>query len=944
MPAPTFAKKLIEVALPLDAINKESAREKSIRHGHPSTLHLWWARRPLATARAVIFASLVDDPSAHPEQFPDEASENAERQRLFRIIEDLVKWENVGNEEVLEAAWSEIRKSVGNEPLTLLDPFAGGGAIPLEAQRLGLTAIASDLNPVAVLINKAMIEIPPKFADQPPVHPDAPKKITGKAGWKGASGLAEDVRLYGEWMKEEAFRRIGHLYPKVKIPGEGEATVIAWIWARTVKCLNPACGCEMPLASSFVLSKKKGKEAWVEPVVEGSTLRFEVRNSPYPKTAESGTKFCNEKGKAKYATFACPVCQLGIAGGEYIDNEAAAGKMGAIPMAIVAEGKGGRRYVSVQAEEMAELLAAVDAYYEENDVDSMAPHAECRGTFGSNNAQGRRYGFSEFKDYFTKRQLTALTTFSDLVREAQEQAEADAKSAGLPDDGKGLDKGGYGATAYGEAVGVYLAFIVDKLVDYHSSLCSWHNSGEKIRNIFGRQAIPMVWDFAEANPFCESSGSVTNMLGWIVKCETLLPVDGEGRALQYDVQSDNGLRDIMISTDPPYYDNIGYADLSDYFYVWLRKTLQFTFPKLCQTLLVPKKEELVATSYRFGGSKEKAQSFFESGMLQVCRNLYTYTRPDIPVTIYYAYKQSDVEAGDAGEMQSASTGWETMLSAIVQAGFTLTGTWPMRTEMSSRAVAQGTNALASSIVLVCRKRPADAPSCSRREFLISLKRELPEALHNLIAANIAPVDLAQAAIGPGMGVFSKYAQVLEANGQPMSVRAALQLINQEVDSYVGVDEVDAETRFCLALYRQAGFDELPFGEADQLARAKNTSVERLAQRGVVVAAKGRAHLVEREHLPKSCDGKLLWHLTQRLTHEMATGGREACARLLSQLPAGDSAPSRARDLAYHLFTLADQKGWTQEALVYNALINEWTDIQDTLAELRRQKPQQGGLF
>lgn len=596
---------------------------------------------------------------------------------------------------------------------------------------------------------------------------------------------------------------------------------------------------------------------------------------------------------------------------------------------------------------MAELLAAVDAYYEENDVDSMAPHAECRGTFGSNNAQGRRYGFSEFKDYFTKRQLTALTTFSDLVREAQERAEADAK-AGLPDDGKGLDKGGTGATAYGEAVGVYLAFIVDKLADLGNALNRWEPIAQCPRQLFARQAIPMVWDFAEGNPFSTSSGSFDVLLNNFMHSvkNPLFNFQRKicGIANQSNAIDDKKLHGIIISTDPPYYDNIGYADLSDFFYVWLRKSLKNTFPQLCKTLLVPKKEELVATSYRFDGRREKAQAFFESGMLQVCRNLYTYTRPDIPVSIYYAYKQSDAEAGDAGEMQSASTGWETMLSAILQAGFALTGTWPMRTEMSSRAVAQGTNALASSIVLVCRKRLADAPSCSRREFLISLKRELPEALHDLIAANIAPVDLAQAAIGPGMGVFSKYAQVLEANGQPMSVRAALQLINQEVDSYVGVDEVDAETRFCLALYRQAGFDELPFGEADQLARAKNTSVERLAQRGVVVAARGRAHLVEREHLPKSCDGKLLWHLTQRLAHEMATGGREACARLLSQLSAGDSAPSRARDLAYHLFTLADQKGWTQEALVYNALINEWTDIQDTLAELRRQKPQQGGLF
>lgn len=704
---------------------------------------------------------------------------------------------------------------------------------------MGLTAIASDLNPVAVLINKAMIEIPPKFAGQPPVHPDAPKKITGKAGWKGASGLAEDVRLYGEWMKEEAFRRIGHLYPKVKIPGEGEATVIAWIWARTIKCPNPACGCEMPLVHAFELSKKKGKEAFVRPEVRDGQVVFTVQQG---KGAPEGT--VSRTGAT------CVCCDTPV-GFPYIREEGRAGRMGAHLMAIVAEGKHGRLYLSPTPEQ----IAVADCPEPPDCPESQMPEY----------ALGFRvqlYGMDMHKKLFTNRQLTALTTFSDLVREAQEQAEADAKSAGLPDDGKGLDKGGYGAKAYGEAVGVYLAFIVDKLADLGNALNRWEPIAQCPRQLFARQAIPMVWDFAEGNPFSTSSDSFDVLLNNFMHSvkNPLFNFQRKicGIANQSNAIDDKKLHGIIISTNPPYYDNIGYADLSDFFYVWLRQSLKNTFPHLCRTLLVPKKEELVATSYRFDGRREKAQAFFESGMLQVCRNLYTYTRPDIPVTIYYAYKQSDAEAGDAGEMQSASTGWETMLSAIVQAGFTLTGTWPMRTEMSSRAVAQGTNALASSIVLVCRKRPADAPSCSRREFLISLKRELPEALHDLIAANIAPVDL--------------------------------------------------------------------------------------AQRGVVVAAKGRAHLVEREHLPKSCDGKLLWHLTQRLTHEMATGGREACARLLSQLPAGDSAPSRARDLAYHLFTLADQKGWTQEALVYNALINEWTDIQDTLAELRRQKPQQGGLF
>lgn len=896
-----YKKKLIEVALPLEAINTQSAREKSIRHGHPSTLHLWWARRPLAAARAVIWASLVDDPSSLPEQFPTEEAQNVERERLFKILSELVKWENSNNKDVLDAAKVEIMKSTDGNPPALLDPFAGGGAIPLEAQRLGLEAHASDLNPVAVMINKAMIEIPPKFAGQPPVNPESRRLLNQT--WSGAQGLAEDVRYYGEWMKKKAFERIGHLYPKVKDEHGKEHTVIAWIWARTVKCPNPACGCEMPLASSFELSKKKGKEAYIQPVIENKKIRYEVK---YGKNAP-------EPPKTGRGQFKC-ICCGGITTANYIDNEAIKKKMGSVPMAIVVENQNGRGYFSVDYSTLCKTLQAVDEYYLAHNLEDIVPRGQTRGTFASN-AQGRYYGFFEFKDYFTPRQLIALTTLSDLITEAQQQ---------IINDGGIID--------YAQVVTVYLGFVVDKMADINSKVCSWINTLEAIRNTFARQAISMAWDFAEANVFSNSTGCYSNMLNWIIKCLSLLPANHFGIAKQFDAQSDNDLRNIMVSTDPPYYDNICYADLSDFFYVWLRLTLKEIYPDLFRTMLVPKAEELVATPYRFDGSKEKANSFFENGMLQTFKQINKYSHEDIPVTVYYAYKQSEVD----GE-NTSSTGWETMLFAIIQSGFTITGTWPMRTEREVRTIASGTNALASSIVLVCRKRPADAPICTRRDFVNTLKRELKPALAKLQASNIAPVDLAQSAIGPGMGVYSRFSKVLEADGTSMSVRSALQIINQELDLYFTEQdgELDRDSRFCVDLYTQYAFNDMKFGEADVLARAKNTSVEKLAACGVLHAQKGIVRLLTRDEIPEKTEVKIIWLLTQQLTHAMEKDGVVGAARIISNLLTSE--PEQAKSLAYRLFTIAERKGWAQEAYAYNSLVIAWHDVQAKAAELQKQR-------
>lgn len=930
-------KKLIEVALPLEKINAESAREKSIRFGHPSTLHLWWARRPLAAARAVIWSSLVDDPSSHPEKFPTEEDQNRERQRLFKILEDLVVWDNSNDERVLEAAKAEIMKSTNGNPPALLDPFAGGGTIPLEAQRLGLEAHAHDLNPVAVTINKAMIEIPPRFAGKPPVNPEA-RVSAMQNTWSQAQGLAEDVRYYGEWMKQEAFKRIGHLYPKVKVPreqGGGEATVIAWIWARTVKCPNPTCGCEMPLTGSFVLSKKKGNEAWIEPVIEGKKIKYTVHQGKYPKGIDNGTK------QGKKAKFCCPVCKNGLVSGEYADEEAEAKRMGSVLMAVVAERAHKRIYLPIDELENSILNDEIEQYYESHEIEKYVPHEQCRGTFASN-AQGRYYGFHEYKDYFTHRQLIALSTFCSLIGEAKVKAENDALSAGMKNDHLPLCNNGDGAKAYAEAIGVYLSFGISRMANSNNSLCRWTIDKTQVIPLFARQGISMVWDYAENNVFNNAAGDLSVALNNVARVIEKLPTRfGQGYAEQCDAQSNCGLQNIVISTDPPYYDNIGYADLSDFFYVWMRQSLKDTYPELFSTMLVPKAEELIATPYRHDGSAEKAKNFFEDGMLSACKQMYQYAREDIPVTIYYAYKQSDSD--DSG---TASSGWETMLGAIVNAGFAITGTWPMRTEMANRSIASGANALASSIVLVCRKRPEDAPQTTRRNLVSQLRRELRPALKQLQESNIAPVDLAQSAIGPGMGVFSRYRRVLEADGSVMTVRSALQVINEEVDLYFNeqVGSMDAASRFCVDLYTQCAYNDIKYGEAEILANAKSTSIAMMAAHGILYAKGGIVHLVERAELPEKVDTdeRNIWMLTQQLTRAMATGGIEACAKIVYDI-FGSGAES-AKDLAYRLYTIAERKGWAEEGYAYNALVVAWPDIQSRAAAMKAETPEQITLF
>ena len=911
-------KKLIEVALPLEAINQESTREKSIRKGHPSTLHLWWARRPLATARAVIWSSLVDDPSSNPECFPDEDSQRRERSRLFDILTRLVKWENSTDEALIAEAQAEILKSTGSNLPELLDPFAGGGAIPLEAQRLGLIAHAHDLNPVAVMINKAMIEIPPRFSGNKPVNVAYRNSLGSNVAPKGAIGLASDIRYYGEWMKQEVFKAIKHLYPEVELPSGKTAPVIAWIWARTVRCSNPACGCETPLAHTFDICKKKGKEYHISPEIYDRQVTYTIKRG---LSKIDGT--VNRKGGR------CLFCNNPI-GFPHIREEGKQGLLGKHLMAIVAEGEHGREY-----------LPPNELHKHLNDIALPDDFPDALLPYNPRNFQTPIYGLTHYAQLFTPRQLHSLTAFTSHVSQVREKIEADAIKAGMDNDHISLVNGGKGALAYAEAVSVYLAFAIDKMVDYHSTICIWHTTGEKMANTMRRQAIQMTWDYAESNPMCQASGCFDNMLNWVVSCVEILPANVNCHVKQFDAHADCGLRNIMVSTDPPYYSNIIYGDVSDYFYIWMRQSLKSVYPQLFGTMRVPKDDELVASQYRHEGSIEAAKQFFETGMAETFVQVNKYVNDEIPLTVYYAYKQGDTDSDDEGNTAQANSGWETMLSALIQSGFVITGTWPVRTELTT-ALKGNCNALASSIVLVCRKRDEGARSVTRREFINALHREMRPALEKLQSANIAPVDLAQSAIGPGIGVFSRFKSVLEADGKPMTVRAALQIINQELDAFYNEQEgeLDRESRFCVDLFNQYAFNNIKFGDADILARAKNTSVQALADRGVLSAAKGSVRLLTREEIPEKVNlrEECIWLLTQQLARAMEKGGVKECAQIVVNILGSNA--ENAKALAYRLYTICERKKWAQEGFAYNNLVVAWPDIQSMAAAMQAETPVQ----
>ena len=893
----TYKRKLIEVALPLMVINRESSREKSIRHGHPSTLHMWWARRPLAACRAVLFGSLVDDPSAHPDEFPTEEAQDAERERLFRIIEELVKWENTTNAVVLGAAEAEIRRSCEGSPPPILDPFCGGGSIPLEAQRLGLEAHASDLNPVAVLITKAMIEIPPQFAGCQPIHPN--DGSTNELGlWAGAKGLAEDVRHYGRWMSDEAECRIGKHYPKVSTSTAEDrerATVIAWLWAKTITCPNPACGARLPLLNSLAVSRRRNCEAWLEPVPDRQR-----------KVVSFKVKFgagCPKEGSVSRGGATCLTCGAAVplAG---IRDEAKAGRMGAQLLCTIAEGKRRRLYVEATEDQ----LRAADVARPVDVPETAVPLIS--GIFNT-----PIYGLDQHWKLFTNRQLVALTTFCDLVNEARERV--------ISDGGNG---------AYADAVATYLGLAVGRLANRSSSQCFWSVIGQKIDPVFARNALPMVWMYAEANPFSDSSGNFNGQLEYLVEALARTPARGSATVKQLDAAAlvDWAAIDrppMVVATDPPYYNNIPYADLSDFFYVWLRRCLGRIHPELFSTILTPKAQELIAEPTRHGGSRSAAAIFFEAGLRRAFENMLAVHDDEFPLTIFYAFKQSEDATDGAGRV---STGWETMLHGLLGAGAAITGTWPVRTERSGGLRELGRAALASSIVLVCRKRPLSAPLATRKEFLTALHSELPDALRRLQHGNIAPVDLAQASIGPGMAVFSRYARVVEADGTAMTVRSALGIINDALDEVLSEQEgdFDADSRWALSWFEECGMEPGPFGKAETLSKAKNTAVNGLARAGILEARGNRVRLLDRSELSGSWDPATdvrltVWEVTQHLILALEIGGEAKAGELLRRV---GGLGENARELSYRLYIICERKKWTQEALAYNSLVVAWPEI------------------
>lgn len=910
-------RKLIEVSIPLEAINEQAAREKSIRHGHPSTLHLWWARRPLAAARCVLFAQLVDDPSSNIEEYREEArteglpdSERdawveskveSRRAYLHEILTDLANWDNLKDEVLWGRARDEIMRSTGGNPPPIVDPFAGGGAIPLEAQRLGLEAHASDLNPVAVLINRAMIEIPPKFSGLPPVHP---KAISGRFDWNGAEGLAEDVRRYGEWMRDEAENRIGELYPKATLKDGSKAPVIAWIWARTVTCPNPACGIEMPLARSWWLSKKKGKEAYIVPEAAGGRVEFTIgHDSSLAPTAE-------DDGTVVRQGATCVGCKSHV-DLKYVRIEGQHGRMGNTLMAIVAQGRNSRIYLDPDQVHVQSAQIGSPKSTPRGAIPDRAPSFRVQA-----------YGYRNYSDLFTNRQLVALTTFSDLVDEARDKV--------LDDVGDDRD-----AEDYADAIATYLGMGVSRLADIANSLCRWESSKSQVRNLFGRQAIPMVWDFAEAPPFGKAAGSFEVSLGSLAKVIDRFWCDAPvGEAKQQDAAT-SAYTGMLISTDPPYYDNIGYSDLSDFFYVWLRRSIRKVHPDLFGSMLVPKEEELVANPYRHDG-KKGAQRFFEDGF----RNVFSHAREnaldEFPITVYYAFKQTDTS-----ETGTASTGWETLLEGMVRNRWQVTSTWPMRSELTNRMLASGTNALASSIVLSLRPRKANAGVIDKRQFRDELLAELPDKLREMQQGTIAPVDLSQAAIGPGMAVFSKYDRILDADGSSVTVRQALQLINTVIDEVLDEQESDFDsyTRWCVKWFAQFGFTAAAYGTAETLASAMNTSMSGLARSGAVQSSAGKVRLygpddLDSSYRPDRDSSISLWEIAIRCATVLDRVGIGEAGRMLAQ--ASDRVdPTAVKELSFLAFNLAEKRKDSGTARLFNALATSWPEVTEAMNDFRQ---------
>ncbi len=904
-------KKLIEVSLPLEAINRESVREKNITNGHPSTLHIWWARRPLAACRAILFSQLVDDPSSNPIDFPTLESQKIERARLFAIIENLAKWENSSNESVLTAAKVEIMKGREGKQIDLLDPFSGGGSIPLEAKRLGLNAIANDLNPLPILINTVILKIVGRFEG----------KISSANSISGNSAvtMSEDLKKWSEVLQTRVEEKVGHLYT-----GKNKSSVpLVYLWARTVKCPNPACGIDVPLVGSWSTNDRPGNESYFNPVPssDGKSVDVEIGQG---KVSKELATIIRSGGK-------CPICETGFKL-DYVKSEASLGNLSQRLLGVQEVENKIRTFRPATIEDRSKASVARE-YMEWLDL-PLSKHPQYMAP--------PRFGLNKFSDLFLDRQLLTLKTFVEELEKLEPEITKSYEDKFSDSDPRNLTEGGSGAVAYAQSIKVLLAMSISRLTNRCSTLCIWDSSRTTISQVFVRQAYSMTWFFAEANPFGGGSGSYEGQVDYLVKALARLPL-GQGTVANKPAQELDIPMNVVVSTDPPYYDSVPYADLSDYFVVWLRKMLATTMPEIFTTVLSPKASELVADHVRHN-DKASAGKFFEDGLTDVFKRIHSAHSNDYPMTIFYAFKAKE----DEGKID-IPTGWETFLSSLLTAGWKISGTWPVRTEQPGGLRELGRNALASSVVVVCRKRDELAPSISRRAFISEMKKVLPQSLREMQQGSIAPVDLAQAAIGPGMEIFSKYSEISEADGTSMTIRTALALINQTLGEVLNEQEsdFDSETLFCVKWFAQYQWDEGPFGQADTLARAVNVSMSSMMRNGVFISSSSKAKLkhpkeMEPEWNP-SLDKELsIWEVTVKLSHIIGAEGIEKARSVLHQTSEAIDVDA-VKELAYLIFNICEKQGWSETGVAFNALVTSWIDI-GSLIQNGNRPPQSQDAF
>lgn len=907
-------KKLIEVALPLEAINKGCEEDKNRKTGHIRNLHKWFAPMPLPSWRAMLFAALVDE--------PDNSDGGKEKSRLFGIIERLSRFDAYKDRNLLEEAKAEIRNQLGDIDVEIVDPFCGGGSTILEAQRLGLKTRASDLNPIPVLITTALCQIAPLFGTHEPINPDAGQPPIG--GWESFDGLKSDIRYFANLVRARAWERLKAHYPPVN-----GAVPTAYRWAWSVASPDPSArGQYTPLVSDWLLSKHKSLKAWIAFNGDSNSQSFSISNSGAPPKGNTG------RSGATCLISGSPITL------DYIRSEGRAGRLRQCLIATAARGASG---VSYSAPDDIQIDAAL-----------AIPEADISGIEMPNAALGFRvqqYGIHNFLGLFTKRQALALGVFAEEVERVRDEIADIARDARFPNDKRRLHEGGSGAEAYADAITCMLGLCVGKMAQSNNILVRWfvdpRNGSGKATPSFDRHAVPMVWDFVETNPFGGSVGDWTGpVLETALRALDLCVSQASPASVQQSDARDVSLslsRPTLVATDPPYYANIGYADLSDFFYQWIRPSLRRVFPHLLETMATPKEKELIATPFRHDGSTQKADEYFRLGFSHIFHDLAEKADQRFPILIVYALKQAD--ENDGGQV---STGWEVFLGGLIDAGLSIVATWPVRTTTNTRMIGIGNNALASAIFVVCRKRRPDATSATRREFMAVLKAELPSALRELQAGNIAPVDLAQASIGPGMGVYTRYSKVLDAEGRLVTVGDALALINQTLDEALTEQEgdFDPDTRWALAWFEQQGFVEGDFGVAETLSKAKNTSVGGLAQAGILDSRRGKVRLLKPEELPESWDPATdprltSWEIVHHIIRVLASGGESGAADLVAKLGAR---AETARELAYRLYTICERKKRATEALAYNGLVQSWPEIVRLAREERRPAATEPDLF